>query len=327
MILLTGGAGFIGSVLCHALNQKGRQDIYIVDRLGEDQKWQNLKGLKYEQYIHADKLFNEKLYSDKFWKKITIIYHMGACSATTERNVDFLMENNLEYSQKLFQKATEKNIPIVYASSAATYGDGEQGYKDDMEGLGKLLPLNAYGYSKQLFDEWVLRQVETPSIWYGLKFFNVYGPNETHKAGMRSVVQQAFEQIQANGSVKLFKSYRTGFEHGEQKRDFIYVKDVCRAMIELIDRDGGRHSGIYNMGTGVARSFNDLVNATFHALSLPPHIEYVEMPDALKNQYQYFTQADMENFLKVLPNFHFSSLEDGVSDYVKHHLLKTGFIW
>lgn len=316
MILVTGGAGFIGSVLIKKLNQEGRHDIVVVDRLRDTNKWMNLRGLQYEEYIHADELFSDV--NQRIFSTIKVIYHLGACSDTTEKNADYLFQNNLEFSKKLFTFAYQNQVPIVYASSAATYGNGDLGYDDNHDHISNFLPLNGYGYSKQLFDEWVLKQKRFPPCWYGLKFFNVYGPNEYHKGKMRSVVVQAFEQIQADGKVKLFKSYKEGYSDGEQKRDFIYVKDVVNAMVALIKH--GRDSGIYNMGTGQARTFIDLVNATYLALDKKSQIELIEMPDNLKKQYQYFTEAKMDKFKKVLPDFQFHTLESGIKDYVQNYL-------
>ena len=318
MILVTGGAGFIGSVLIKELNLLGRSDIIIVDRLESSVKWKNLRGLKYAEYIQADDLFSGGY--DEIIDEVSFIFHMGACSATTEMDMDFLMQNNVNYSKNLFGFAMAKDVPIVYASSAATYGDGEQGYLDDESKIPSLMPLNPYGYSKQLFDEWVNKIPQHPKHWFGLKFFNVYGPNEYHKEGMRSLVNKAYDQIQESGKVKLFKSHKDGYEDGRQLRDFIYVKDVCRAMIEMMNPSAAQYSGIYNLGTGKCRTFEDLVIATFKALDIEPNIEFVDMPENLRNQYQYYTQADMNKFHKFLPNFKFSSLEDGVTDYVKSHL-------
>lgn len=321
MILITGGAGFIGSVLARQLNTLGHSDLVIVDKLEESIKWKNLRGIKYMDYIHADELFNGDY--DDLIAETDMIFHMGACSSTTEKNMDFLMKNNVAYSQALFRFAATKNIPFIYASSAATYGAGENGYHDNHEEIPNLIPLNPYGYSKQIFDEWVLKETNKPDHWFGLKFFNVYGPNEYHKEEMRSLVHKSYEQIKAAGKVKLFKSYRPDFKDGEQLRDFIYVKDVVRAMIELADPEKTSFSGIYNLGTGKARSFLDLTRATFNAMGIAPHIEFIEMPDELRNQYQYFTEADMRKLIKALPGFHFTELEHGVSDYVKNHLMNT----
>jgi ADP-L-glycero-D-manno-heptose 6-epimerase len=321
MILITGGAGFIGSVLAKELNILGHTDLIIVDKLEDSVKWKNLRGIKYSDYIHADELFSGDY--DDLIAETDLIFHMGACSSTTELNMDFLMKNNVAYTQALWRFAATKNIPFIYASSAATYGNGERGYSDDHAMIPGLMPLNPYGYSKQLVDEWVLKEVSAPEHWFGLKFFNVFGPNEYHKEEMRSLVHKSFEQIKSSGSVKLFKSYKSEFKDGEQLRDFIYVKDVVRALIELADPEKAAHSGIYNLGTGHARSFLDLTKATFKAMDLPAKIEFIEMPEALKTQYQYFTEADTKKLLHVLPGFTFTNLEEGVRDYVQNFLMKS----
>lgn len=320
MIIVTGGAGFIGSILVGELNKMGREDIIIVDRLAETNKWRNIRNLKYADYIHADELFLPE-YADVL-DNASCIYHIGACSATTEMDMDYLMKNNVLYSKNLFQLAVELDIPFIYASSAATYGDGELGYKDNHDGIPALKPMNPYGYSKQLFDEWVLKQERHPKLWFGFKFFNVYGPNEYHKEDMRSLVHKAFGQINDSGKVRLFKSHKEGFEDGKQLRDFIYVVDVVRAMIEMNNPENVDHSGIYNLGTGQADSFYNLAVATFKAMGKEPNIEFFDMPERLRGQYQYFTEADMTKFKEVLPNFTFMGLEEGVKDYVVNYLLK-----
>lgn len=320
MILITGGAGFIGSVLAHELNRLGHQDLVIVDRLEETLKWKNLRGIKFSDYINADELFGGDY--DDLIAEAEIIFHMGACSSTTEKNMDYLMKNNVAYTQALFRFATSKNIPFIYASSAATYGSGELGYDDDHELIPNLLPLNPYGYSKQLVDEWILNEENKPDHWFGLKFFNVYGPNEYHKAEMRSIVHKSFQQIQNTGVVKLFKSHRTDYLDGEQLRDFIYVKDVVRVMLELSNPDKVTHSGIYNLGTGIARSFLDLVTATFAAMNREPQIEFIDMPLELQSQYQYFTEANMNKFFSIVPEFEFTPLEEGVQEYVQNYLMQ-----
>lgn len=321
MILITGGAGFIGSVLAKELNRLGHTDLVIVDKLEDSIKWKNLRGIKYLEYIHADELFGGDY--DDLIAETDLIFHMGACSSTTEKNMDFLMKNNVAYTQALWRFAAAKNIPFIYASSAATYGDGETGYNDAHELIPGLMPLNPYGYSKQLVDEWVLREEKKPDHWFGLKFFNVYGPNEYHKEDMRSLVQKAFEQIKATGVVKLFKSHRPDYKDGEQLRDFIYVKDVVRVMIELADPEKASFSGIYNLGTGKARSFHDLVKATFESMNIPAKIEFIDMPESIRNQYQYYTQAEMGKLEKALPGFRFTGLEEGVRDYVQNYLSKS----
>lgn len=321
MILVTGGAGFIGSVLAKTLNLLGHTDLVIVDKLEDSTKWKNLRGVKYVDYIHADELFSGEY--DDLIAETDLIFHMGACSSTTEKNMDFLMKNNVAYSQALFRFAATKNIPFIYASSAATYGDGEQGYSDDHVGLFELMPMNPYGYSKQLFDEWVLKEDKKPDHWFGFKFFNVFGPNEYHKDDMRSLVHKAFEQISSGSPVKLFKSHRPDFKDGQQLRDFVYVKDVVRVMIELADPDKSEFSGIYNLGTGKARSFLDLINATYKAMDKSPKVEFIDMPEAIRGQYQYYTQAEMGKLLTAIPGFEFCSLEAGVLDYVQNHLMKS----
>lgn len=319
MILLTGGAGFIGSVLCKYLNSIGEDDILIVDELGSDEKWKNLRGLKFSDYLHKDELFQDE--NQFLLNRVSAIFHMGACSSTTERDVDFLIKNNWEYSKKLFTLASQNNIPFIYASSAATYGDGALGYEDDHSKISHLRPLNAYGYSKQLFDEWVLNQKRFPKFWIGLKFFNVFGPNEYHKDSMMSLVCKAFSQIEETGEVKLFKSHREEFKDGEQQRDFVYVKDVCRAMINLY-QEQNVESGIYNMGTGECNTFKDFVIACFKALDKEPKIQYIDMPNSIRNQYQYFTEANMKKFNDAVPNFTFQKLDDSVRDYVQNYLSK-----
>lgn len=319
MIIVTGGAGFIGSVLIHELNQAGRSDIIVVDRFEDDDKWLNLRSLKFERFIHADEFFD--LLDTVELENVEAIYHMGAISSTTERDMDLLFKNNVEYSQMLITLAADFDIPICYASSAATYGDGEKGY-DDGNILG-LKPLNPYGYSKKLVDDWIINQ-EFKNSWYGVKFFNVYGPNEYHKTKMCSVVYQAFKQITESGKMKLFKSHRDDYKDGEQLRDFVYVKDVCKAMLGLIDKKA--ESGIYNLGTGQARTFLDLTKATFKAMGIEEKIEFIDMPESLRDQYQYYTQANMDKFKKALPEFAFLSLEQGVADYVENHLLKQRYL-
>ena len=320
MILITGGAGFIGSVLAKQLNVLGHNDLVIVDKLENGAKWKNLRGIKFLEYIHADELFSGEY--DDLIAEADLVFHMGACSSTTEKNMDFLMKNNVAYTQALFRFAATKNIPFIYASSAATYGNGQLGYSDEHEFVPNLMPMNPYGYSKQLVDEWILKEEKKPDHWFGLKFFNVYGPNEYHKEEMRSMVHKSFEQIMAKNPVKLFKSHRPQYKDGQQLRDFIYVKDVVRVMIELADPEKATFSGIYNLGTGKARSFLDLTNATYKAMGIDPKIQFIDMPESIRDQYQYYTQADIKKLNQALPEFEFTSLEDGVFDYVQSHLFK-----
>lgn len=326
MILVTGAAGFIGSVIVKYLNDAGESNLILCDHFGSDDRWKNLRGLKYDSLVQVEDLFGHEIWSKA--GAIKAIYHMGACSDTTELNMDFLYKNNTEFTNKLLTLATTKNIPIVYASSAATYGAGEQGYFDAHDGIKDLKPLNKYGYSKQLSDEWILKQKKKPKVWFGVKFFNVFGPQEYHKGKMSSVVYQSFNQINTVGEVKLFKSHRPDYQHGEQLRDFVYVKDVVRAMVELIAAGQKKPelSGIYNLGTGEARSFHDLVKATFKSMGKKPKIQFIDMPEELRNQYQYYTQAEMAKFKRALPKFKFMKLEDAVADYVGKHLMKDQYL-
>jgi ADP-L-glycero-D-manno-heptose 6-epimerase len=320
MYIVTGGAGFIGSALVSGLNAQGIEDILIVDELGDSLKWKNLLGLKYEDYLHKD-LFIQYIRSghlpDVNLENISGIVHMGACSATTEEDMDFLMENNVKYTRDLARFAVDNRIRFIYASSAATYGDGSQGYSDSLESVPGLVPLNRYGYSKQLFDLWAMNNNMFGKI-AGLKFFNVYGPNEYHKGSMKSVPFGAYHQIKDTGKVKLFKSYRPDYQDGEQKRDFIYVKDCVETMIWLLNTP--EVNGLFNLGTGNARSWNDLARAVFSAMNVEPSIEYIDMPDNLIKQYQYFTQAEMSSLAAAGCPVKFHSLEDGIRDYVQNYL-------
>ncbi len=322
MYIVTGAAGFIGSCIVKKLNDQGIENILVVDRLESDEKWLNLRGVKFQEYIHADEFIQPDILDSVFDEGVTQIYHMGAISTTTATDVDFIMKNNVEYSQILYRYCSAYDVPICYASSAATYGDGENGFVDEEDDLDKLQPLNAYGWSKSLVDEWVIKQLKRPKKWYGIKFFNVYGPNEYHKGGQKSVVGHAFNQISETGKMNLFKSYKDEYADGEQLRDFVYVNDIVDAMYELMFTEHPGVNGIYNMGTGTARSFKDLVAATFEGMGKETKIEYIDMPDNIKNQYQYYTQAKMDKLKSALPNFKFHSLEDGVKDYVQNYLLK-----
>ena len=295
MIIVTGGAGFIGSALIAALNERQITDILVVDKLGTDRKWKNLRNLSFTDYVEKDD-FLEMVIEDKLDSSIDAVFHLGACSDTTETNASYLIKNNYEYSKLLAQWATADNIRFIYASSAATYGDGSVGFSDDQEKIENLRPLNMYGYSKHLFDLWARRAGLLKKI-AGLKYFNVFGPNEYHKADMRSFCIKAFEQINATGKVRLFKSYKSEYADGEQKRDFIYVKDAVD--MTLFFYDNPQLSGLYNIGTGKARTWNDLVKAVFAAMGKEPNIEYIEMPDSIRNQYQYFTEADITNLRKA----------------------------
>ncbi|MCD6548071.1 MAG: ADP-glyceromanno-heptose 6-epimerase [Thermodesulfobacterium sp.] len=312
-IVVTGGAGFIGSNLVEALNQRGEDQIIIVDHLKEGNKWKNLLGLKFLDYIEKDE-FLEKI-EKGYFKEVSAIIHLGACSNTTVKDLQFLYLNNYKYSQKLALFSLENNIQFIYASSAATYGDGSLGFSDDETLLPKLKPLNPYGFSKHLFDLWLYYNGLLNKV-VGLKYFNVFGEKEFHKGEMRSVVLKAYEQIKKEKKVKLFKSYNPDYRDGEQLRDFIYVKDAVEVTLFFLENP--QIKGIFNVGTGKARSFKDLVLAIFSALNIPPNIEYIEMPEYLKKQYQYFTQADITKLRKAGYNKPMWELEDAVKNYVTY---------
>lgn len=316
LYIVTGGAGFIGSAFVSKLNSVGIDQILIVDDLGSSERWKNLLGKNFVDYAQKDDFLRD-LAAGKFSNQVRAIIHMGACSSTTERDVEFLMRNNYRYSVDLADYALKHNIRFLYASSAATYGDGSFGYSDEDVVTPTLRPLNPYGFSKQLFDIWTLRNGRAQKL-VGLKFFNVFGPNEYYKADMRSMVLKAYEQIKQTGRVRLFKSYRAEYKDGEQKRDFIYIKDCVDAMWSILQNPA--ITGIYNLGTGQARSWNDLVSAVFSALSLAPAIEYIDMPMEIRNQYQYFTEADTRKLRRVLPEFSCQPLEKSIRDYVINYL-------
>jgi ADP-L-glycero-D-manno-heptose 6-epimerase len=319
MIIVTGGAGFIGSAFVWKLNQEGIDNIIIVDRLGTSDKWKNLVNLRFVNYIHKDD-FLEMIDTDMVPFEIDAIIHMGACSSTTERDADYLWHNNYVYTKLLAEFALEHDIRFIYASSAATYGDGTKGFSDNHKTIEELKPINMYGYSKQVFDLWVLRQ-KLESKMAGIKFFNVFGPNEYHKGDMSSVIFKAFHQIKDTGKVRLFKSYKKEYKDGGQMRDFVYVKDCVNVMWWLFKNP--KTNGIFNLGTGKARTWNDLIKAVFTAMKKKTNIEYIPMPEALRNQYQYFTEAEMNKLKKAGCPVKFSALEDSVRDYVTKYLQKT----
>lgn len=314
MIIVTGGAGFIGSCVVRTLNDHGYEDIVIVDNIAETDKWMNMRNKQYIKYVHKSQFLEElPTYED-----VEAIIHMGAQSATTERNFDYLWENNFEYTKTLWNYCADKQITFIYASSAATYGDGELGFDDRMD-IDQLRPLNGYGYSKQLFDQWVKHQAtKFPKQHVGLKFFNVYGPNEYFKAGMASMIFHGFRQIKESGKVNLFKSCNPNYPDGGQLRDFVYVKDICSVIWWLLENN--QVSGLFNVGTGRAQSFAELAEATFHALGLEPNIEYIEMPEKLRNKYQYYTKAEMSKLREAGYDKPFMDLEAGARDYVQNHL-------
>ena len=316
MIIVTGGAGFIGSALIWKLNTLGIEDILVVDHLGETDKWKNLAHLRFADYLDRSQ-FLECIEADRVPGQAEAIFHLGACSATTELNADYLMHNNYRYSVAVARWALSHNARMIYASSAATYGSGECGYSDSDATAQQLVPLNMYGYSKQLFDLWALKTGACRQI-AGLKFFNVFGPNEYHKEDMSSVVFKAYGQILESGRLGLFKSYRPEYGHGEQRRDFIYVKDCVNVLAWLLEHRGV--NGIFNLGTGQARSWNELATAVFSALGREPQIDYIEMPAGLRDRYQYFTQAEMSRLRDAGCDLEFHSLEEAVRDYVVGYL-------
>jgi len=322
MIVVTGGAGFIGSALIAGLNRRGISDILVVDQLACDEKWKNLRNLSFADYVEKDD-FLEMVLADKVPSGIEAVLHMGACTDTTETNASYLIKNNYEYTKLLAQWATDADIRFIYASSAATYGDGSAGFSDDEEKIENLRPLNMYGYSKQLFDLWAHRTGLLKKI-VGLKYFNVFGPNEYHKGDMRSFVIKAFEQINTTDKVRLFKSYKSEYKDGEQMRDFLYVKDAVG--MSLFFLDNAKLSGLFNIGAGKAQTWNDLVKAVFAAMDKKPNIEYIEMPESIRNQYQYFTEADITKLKQAAYKKEPTPLEDAIKDYVHNYLRKSEYL-
>ncbi|HEX6181956.1 MAG TPA: ADP-glyceromanno-heptose 6-epimerase [Chitinophagaceae bacterium] len=314
-IVVTGAAGFIGSCLVGFLNENGFDNLIVVDEFSTLEKHPNLEHKRFKAKVERDDFF-EWLFRDK--PRIDFIFHIGARTDTTEFDYAIHQKLNVEYSQKLWNYCTIGNIPFVYASSAATYGAGELGYDDNHQLPHLLKPLNPYGISKNEFDKWVLHQGNHPPFWAGLKFFNVYGPNEYHKGRMASVIWHSFNQIKKTGQVKLFKSHRPDFEHGKQLRDFVYVKDVINVCYWLMEHQPA--SGIYNLGTGKARTFDDLVKATFAGLDKDADIVYIDMPEDIRDKYQYFTEAKMQKLLDAGYPAKFYSLEEGIDDYVRQYL-------
>lgn len=316
MIVVTGGAGFIGSALIHGLNKKGIKDIWVVDKTDHPEKKKNLVSLAYEQLMGQEKFLKDIL--EKNLPDCDAMLHMGACSSTTETNKAYLNENNFEYTRHLACFCLERGIRFIYASSAATYGAGENGYSDDESNLKILKPLNLYGNSKQNFDLWAQAQGALKSL-VGLKYFNVYGPNEYHKRDMQSMVRKGFLQVKDSDKLRLFKSYKPEYADGGQERDFLYIKDaVAMTLFFLEQKEIG---GIFNVGSGQARNWNDLARAIFYAVGKKPNIEYIEMPDEIKNQYQYHTCANMEKIRDAGCIAPARSLEEGVEDYVRQYLI------
>ena len=317
-ILVTGGAGFIGSALIWALNAKGIDNILVCDSLGTDEKWHNLAPLRFDDFIAADELLERAQRESGSLNEIRTVFHLGACSATTERDLGYLMRNNFDYTRVLGEWSAQRKIRFVYASSAATYGDGSAGMNDTETSLDRYRPLNGYAFSKQRFDLYAARH-GLLNQFVGLKYFNVFGPNEGHKGDMRSVIHRAFHQVQTTGKIQLFKSHHPKYRDGEQKRDFLYIKDAVEMTIFLAANPSA--AGIFNLGFGRARTWLDVAQAVFSALGKPPVIEFTEMPEAMRPNYQYFTEATIEKLLGLgfkRPRY---NLEEGVRDYVQNYLV------
>lgn len=320
-ILLTGAAGFIGSYLLGYLNKKGFANIIIADDFSEEDKWFNFDSKQFAAKVERAELFD---WLKKTGTVVDFVFHLGARTDTTEFDYSVHEELNVDYSKKIWEYCVQNNIPLVYASSAATYGSGELGYKDDHALAEQLQPLNPYGVSKNEFDKWALKQTTQPPFWAGLKFFNVYGPNEYHKGRMASMVFHGYNQVQKTGKVKLFKSHHPHFKDGEQLRDFIYVEDVAAVCYWLMST-GAVTSGLYNLGTGKARTFKDLITAIFHSVGKEPDIEFIDTPADIRDKYQYFTEADMTKLKEAGYTGRFHTIEDGVADYVKNYLQKREY--
>lgn len=317
MIVITGAAGFIGSCLVRKLNDEGYFDLVLVDDFSNPEKQRNLDGKRFSAKVERQLFFD---WLDREHRQVQFVYHIGARTDTTEFRKEIFDELNIGYSQKMWNACVRYGLPLVYASSAATYGGGELGYRDDHALVDRLKPLNPYGDSKNDFDKWALKQTDHPYFWAGLKFFNVYGPNEYHKGRMASVIFHAFRQITQAGQMKLFRSHRPDFNDGEQLRDFVYVKDVVSVLYFFLHHR--KDSGLYNLGSGKARTFLDLARNTFRAMQVPERIEFVDTPADIRDKYQYFTEADMSKLQSIGYSKPFTSLEDGVADYVGQYLLK-----
>lgn len=321
MIVVTGAAGFIGSCLVGKLNEEGFNHVIVVDKFEDDQKNKNLADKNILEAVDRSDFMD---WLDEKGDKVEFIFHLGARTDTAEFDEELLSELNTEYSKAVWKKCIQYQIPLVYASSAATYGLGEFGYDDDDENIPNLIPLNPYGVSKNEFDKWVLEQDETPFFWAGLKFFNVYGPNEYHKGRMASVIKHAFNQIQETSAMKLFRSHNPEFKNGEQMRDFVYVKDVVDVCYFLMHHR--KNSAIYNLGSGKARTFLDLTKAVFKALDKEEAISFVDTPEDIRDKYQYFTEANMAKLKSIGYSQEFFELEDGVIDYVKSYLTDSSYM-
>lgn len=321
MIVITGAAGFIASCLAGALNEQGYRDLVLVDDFSHADRRPNYERKRYTALVERSRFFG---WLEDNHRYVELIFHLGARSATTETSAAVLQTLNLAYTQRVWSLCVAFGLPLIYASSAATYGGGEHGYSDSHELVEKLTPLNLYGKSKNDFDRWALAQSQKPFFWAGLKFFNVYGPNEYHKQRMASVVLHAYNRIRQTGEMKIFRSHNPNFPDGGQMRDFVYVKDLCSVMIFLMEKRPA--SGIYNMGTGKARTFLDLTKSTFRAMGVPENISYIDTPADIRDKYQYFTEADMRKLRSAGYTKEFSSLESGVEDYVKSYLASHSYM-
>ena len=320
MIVVTGAAGFIGSCLISRLNRDGFNDIIAVDLFDNTEKQKNLDQKKVREFVNRNELHT---WIEKNSRFIEFIFHIGARTDTAEFDYSLLKTLNTNYTKSIWQQCITYQIPLVYASSAATYGLGELGYKDDHEVIPHLKPLNPYGESKNEFDKWAIAQNDKPFFWAGLKFFNVYGPNEYHKGRMASVIFHAFNQIMHTGEMKLFRSHNPNYKDGEQLRDFIYVKDVVDVCVFLMHHR--KNSGIYNLGTGEARTFFDLVRSTFLALEKKEQISFIDTPEDIRNKYQYFTEARMEKLKSIGYKHTFTPLEKGINEYIKNYLVNSKY--
>ncbi len=321
MIVITGSAGFIGSCLVSQFNEEGINDLILVDDFSKTEKDKNSTGKKFTQKIERSEFI---AWFEQNNKIVTQLIHIGARTDTTEFNVELFNDLNLNYTKSLWKICATHHIPMIYASSAATYGLGEHGYDDDESKINLLKPLNPYGDSKNDFDKWAILQAQAPPNWQGLKFFNVYGPNEYHKGRMASVIFHSFHQIKNTGKVKLFRSHNPNYTDGGQLRDFVYVKDVVNVIWFLFSKHP--KSGIYNLGSGKARPFLDLAKATFEALNVPENIEFIDTPSDIRDKYQYFTEANMNKLISAGYDKPFTSLEEGVSDYVKNYLVSETYL-
>ena len=321
MIVITGAAGFIGSCLVKKLNQEGHEDLILVDDFSRTDKNRNLEGKAFQEQIHRA-LFLK--WFEEHSSEVKLVYHLGARTDTTEMDMAIFDTLNINYSKSIWQICTAHQIPLIYASSAATYGIGDLGYEDSHDVIYDLKPLNPYGLSKNEFDKWALQEEKAPPFWVGLKFFNVYGPNEYHKGRMASVIFHTVRQIKATRGMKLFRSHRSDFKDGEQSRDFVYVKDVVDVCYFF--QQNQTYSGLYNLGTGKARTFWDLASNTFHAMNLKPNISFIDTPEDIREFYQYFTEAKMDKLRKAGYTATFHSLEEGIKDYVQNYLVEEK-IW